>query len=55
MIDLPLIRGPFPTEKEFDARLRSLGFRPSTPEESRTAREATARLDAMIARQLAAK
>ena len=41
--------------KEADAEkfLLSQGFRPATPEEIRTAREAIARTDATIARQFA--
>ena len=42
-----------PSVRDFDAKLVKLGFRPCTPEESRTAREAIARTDAQIARQLA--
>lgn len=41
----------FPTVAEFDAMLLRYGFRPCTPEESRTAREAIARTDAAFARQ----
>ena len=37
-----------------DRILKAHGFRPATPAESRMAREAVARLDAKIARQLAA-
>lgn len=44
----------FPTVAEFDAMLHRYGFRPCTPEESRTAREAIARSDAKIAQQAAA-
>ena len=42
-----------PRVRDFDAKLVKLGFRPATPEESRIAREAIARTDAKIARQLA--
>jgi hypothetical protein len=42
-----------PTEAEFDAMLLRMGFRPCTPEESRSTREAIARTDAHIARQAA--
>jgi hypothetical protein len=39
---------------EFDRILIEMGGRPTTPEESRLFREAIARTDAKIARQLAA-
>jgi len=42
------------TVAESDRILKKHGFRPATPAESRTAREAIARLDAKIARQRAA-
>ena len=42
-----------PRVRDFDAKLVKLGFRPATPEESRIAREAMARTDTRIARQLA--
>ena len=42
------------TVAESDRILKNHGFRPATPEESRTAREAVARTDAKIARQRAA-
>ena len=50
------VRVPQHPEKPFtvaacDRILKKHGFRPATPEESRTAREAVARLDAKIARQ----
>jgi len=41
--------------REFDRIVIEMGGRPTTPEESRLFHEATARTDAMIARQLAAK
>lgn len=41
---VPLLRGPYPTEEEFDARLRSLGLRPATEEEVRSSRLAQARI-----------
>jgi len=40
--------------KEFDSIVIEMGGRPTTPEESRLFREAIARTDAKIARQLAA-
>lgn len=42
-----------PRVRDFDAKLVKLGFRPATLEESHIAREAIARTDAKIARQLA--
>lgn len=45
--------GPLMTEAESDQILQRHGFRASTPEESRAAREAIARADAFIACQLA--
>ena len=42
------------TVAECDRILKKHGFRPATPEESRTARKAVARTDAKIARQVAA-
>lgn len=44
MIGVPLLRGPFPTEEEFDARLRSLGFRPATSVERNASKRAQARI-----------
>ena len=46
----------FPPFMESDAEklMRDHGFQPATPEESRMIREAVARTDAKIARQLAA-
>ena len=51
------VRVPQHPEKPFtvaacDRILKKHGFRPATPEESRKAREAVARLDAKIASQL---
>lgn len=46
--------GPLMTVDESDQILRKHGFRSSTPEESRAARKAIARADALISRQLAA-
>jgi hypothetical protein len=40
-------------ESDAEKFLRGQGFQPATPEESRMIREATARTDAKIARQLA--
>ena len=40
-------------EADAEKFLLSRGFRPATPEESRTIREVVARTDAKIARQLA--
>lgn len=48
------LTGPLMTVAESDRILKKHGFRPCTPEESRTAREAIARTDAAIARQRAA-
>jgi len=48
------LTGPPMTVAEGDRILKKHGFRPATPEEIRTAREAIARTDAKIARQLAA-
>ena len=48
------LTGPLMTVAECDRILKKHGFRPATPEESRTAREAVARTDAKIARQVAA-
>ena len=39
-----MLRGPYPTEEEFDARLRQLGFRPATAEEVRSSRAAQAKI-----------
>ena len=39
-----MLSGPFPTEAEFDARLRSLGFRPATAEERKASKLAQARI-----------
>lgn len=46
--------GPLMSVRESDRILKQHGFRPCTPEESRNAREAIARTDALIARQTAA-
>lgn len=46
--------GPLMSVAESDRILKRHGFRPCTPEESRNAREAIARTDALIARQTAA-
>lgn len=50
-IRVPVIKGPFPTEKEFDVKLRSFGFRPATKVERDASRKAQARI---IRRELAA-
>jgi len=39
-----MLRGPYPTEAEFEARLRELGFRPATAEEVTSSRAAQARI-----------
>jgi len=44
MIRVSMLSGPFPTEAEFDARLRSLGFRPATAEERKASKLAQARI-----------
>lgn len=44
MMSVPLLKGPFPTEEEFDANLRALGFRPATPHERNASRIAQARI-----------
>ena len=44
MINIPLLRGPSPTEAEFDARLRQLGFRPATAKERKDSKLAQARI-----------
>jgi len=49
------LTGPLMSAREFDRIVIEMGGRPTTPEESRLFHEATARTDAMIARQLAAK
>ena len=41
-------------ESDAEKLMRDHGFQPATPEESRMIREAVARTDAKIARQLAA-
>ena len=47
------LTGPLMTVAECDRILKKHGFRTATPEESRIAREAVARTDTKIARQLA--
>lgn len=44
LIRVPALKGPFPLEKEFDDRLRSLGFRPATKTEREQSRKAQARV-----------
>jgi hypothetical protein len=39
-----MLRGPYPTEEEFEARLRELGFRPATAQEASCSRAAQARI-----------
>jgi len=48
------LTGPLMSTTEFDGIVIEMGGRPTTPEESRLFREAVARTDAKIARQLAA-
>jgi hypothetical protein len=48
------LTGPLMSAKEFDSIVIEMGGRLTTPEESRLFREAIARTDAKIARQLAA-
>ncbi len=47
------LTGSLMSEREFDRIVIEMGGRPSTPEESRMFREAIARTDAKIAKQLA--
>lgn len=42
-IAVPLLKEPFPAVKEFDARLRKMGFRPATRTHASMAREAQLR------------
>jgi len=44
MLGVPLLKGPFPTEAEFDSRLRALGFRPATAQERNASRIAQGRI-----------
>ena len=46
------LTGSLMSAKEFDGIVIEMGGRPATPEESRLFREANARTDAQIARQL---
>jgi len=44
LIRVPVLKRPFPTEKEFDDMLRSHGFRPATKAEQEESRKAQARI-----------
>jgi len=43
-IRVPVLKRPFPSEKEFDDMLRSHGFRPATKDEQEESRKAQARI-----------